>query len=457
MRGAAALWLSQLHGELQSTLAGPAHATARRCRYPHGLIRRLITVTDREGVVLAPAIATLVVAALPLLMTTAVAGQRCRRPAEGPAGCGPSHLQLCASREWAGGMRKRIGAEPAAREPASAEEIARYVVAEAVWAPSVHNTQPWRFVADGRQLSLYADADRGLPVADPDGREMMISCGAALFTVRLALRSLGYIPQVRVLPDPGQPTLVAQVSWRHRAPSSESEQWLASQVHRRRTHRGAFDPEPLPHGTLAALRETAARDGVALRIMADDGRRAALAAAVETAERVQRLDAEHVRELARWAPAPDSTRSDGVPVTSYPARPERTDPYFPGRDFAHGHSWGIPPLSSARLPRATGVVGLLIDGRRPPGGLGQRWTGAAADLADREHLRCRGGAAQPAGRAALAARLHPDPPERRRLPASRAQDRDGHPGGGQRAARSGRCPALTGRRSCRTRPPVNRG
>jgi len=134
-------------------------------------------------------------------------------------------------------MRKRIGAEPAAREPATAEEIARYVVAEAVWAPSVHNTQPWRFVADGRQLSLYADADRGLPVADPDGREMMISCGAALFTVRLALRSLGYIPQERVLPDPDQPTLVAQVSWRHRAPSSESEQWLASQVHRRRTPR----------------------------------------------------------------------------------------------------------------------------------------------------------------------------------------------------------------------------
>jgi hypothetical protein len=256
-------------------------------------------------------------------------------------------------------MRKRIVAEPAAKEPATSEEIARYVVAEAVWAPSVHNTQPWRFVADGRQLSLYADANRGLPVADPDGREMMISCGAALFNVQLALRSLGFIPQVRVLPDPGQPTLVAQVSWRHRAPSSESEQWLASQVHRRRTHRGAFDPEPLPHGTLAALRGTAARDGVALRIMADDRRRAALAAAVETAERVQRLDAEHVRELARWAPAPGSTRSDGVPVTSYPARPERTDPYFPGRDFAHGHSWGIPPLSSARLPRATGVVGLL--------------------------------------------------------------------------------------------------
>jgi len=256
-------------------------------------------------------------------------------------------------------MRKLIAAEPATGRAGTADEIARYVVAEAVWAPSVHNTQPWRFVADGRQLSLYADTDRGLPVSDPDGREMMISCGAALFNVQLALRSLGYIPQTCVLPDPGQPTLVAQVSWRHRAPASEFEQWLACQVHRRRTHRGAFDPEPLPHGTLAALRETAARDGTALRIVADDRRRAMLAAAVETAERVHRLDAQRVTELARWAPAPGSARSDGVPATSYPARPERTEPYFPGRDFAHGHGWGMPPLSSARLPRAAGVVGVL--------------------------------------------------------------------------------------------------
>jgi len=71
--------------------------------------------------------------------------------------------------------------------PLTEEEIARYVVAVAVGAPSVHNTQPWRFTADGQQISLYADAGRQLTVADPDGREMMISCGAALFNARLAL------------------------------------------------------------------------------------------------------------------------------------------------------------------------------------------------------------------------------------------------------------------------------
>jgi hypothetical protein len=245
-------------------------------------------------------------------------------------------------------------------ESMTAEEITRYVVAQAVWAPSVHNTQPWRFTfGGGQQVSLHADVGRRLVVADPDGREMMISCGAALFNVRLALRSLGYIPETRVLPDPAQPWLIAEVSWRQRAAAGEFERRLSGHMLTRRTHRGAFDPQPLPPGLLAALRAAAVREGAALRIVADDGRRAALAAAVQTAERQQRRVSERVRELAQWAPPPGSARRDGVPATSYPARAERTEPYFPGRDFARGHGWGMPPLSSATSHRAAGVAGLL--------------------------------------------------------------------------------------------------
>src|SRR6516225_6764887 len=276
---------------------------------------------------------------------------------------GTSRVPASQSRSHAAPLER----EEASPEPLAPMEIARYVVTAAAWAPSVHNTQPWQFTADGQLISLHADAGRQLRVADPDGREMMISCGAALFTARLALRSLGCLPETQVLPDPSQPLLVARVNWGRRAARTEFEQRLFGQVRQRRTHRGGFDPVPLPSGLLATLREGAARYGAMLRIVADDGRRAALAAAVQDAERIQRRDGERVRELARWAPAPGTAQADGVPPASYPARAEHTDPDFPGRDFARGHGWGLPPLSTASRVRTAGVVGLLTTAQdRPP-------------------------------------------------------------------------------------------
>jgi hypothetical protein len=260
--------------------------------------------------------------------------------------------------------------------PLTAGEVAGYVVTAAVWAPSVHNTQPWQFTAGGHHLSLYADAGRQLRVADPDGREMMISCGAALFTARLGLRSLGYIPETSVVPDPGQPLLVARVRWGRRAACTGFEQRLFGQVRQRRTHRGGFDLAPLPRGLLASLREGAARYGAVLRIAADDGRRAALAAAVQDAERAQRLDGERAAELARWAPAPGSPRADGVPPAAYPARAEHTDPDFPGRDFACGRGWGLPPLATTPRFRSAGVAAVLTTAHDRPAD----WIGAGQAL-----------------------------------------------------------------------------
>jgi hypothetical protein len=251
-------------------------------------------------------------------------------------------------------------------EQPAVEEIAAYVVAAAVWAPSVHNTQPWWFSAGVQELSLHADAGRQLMVADPRGREMMISCGAALFTARLALRSLGYAPQTSVLPDPGEPLQVARVSWQRRAAAAEYEQRLYGQVWRRRTHRGGFDPGPIPPDLVAMLQEGAKRDGAMLRIVDSAGNRAVLAAAVATAEQALRMDGRYARELASWASPPGSTRRDGVPHTAYSARPEFTLPYFPGRDFAQGHRWGVAGSSPPAASRSAGLVCILTTaGDRP--------------------------------------------------------------------------------------------
>ena len=245
----------------------------------------------------------------------------------------------------------------------SPEEIARFAIGAAVWAPSVHNTQPWRFGAQQGEISLYADPDRRLAVADPDGREMLISCGAALFTTRLALRYRGYVPEAEVLPDPDRPMLVARIRWARRVPPADYECALYCQVPSRRTHRGGFEDVELPERLLAALGQDAARHSTVLRIMADGGRRAAASAVVDAAENLLRLDLARSQELARWASAPGSSRPDGVPASAYPAQPEGTSPSFPGRDYAQGRGWGTSPAATSRQ---AGAVGLLTTARDEP-------------------------------------------------------------------------------------------
>jgi len=258
---------------------------------------------------------------------------------------------------------------PAATSPNPEQaraDIVRYVVGDAVWAPSVHNTQPWWFSVGSSGLGLYADPARQLAAADPSGREMFISCGAALFTARLALRAVGYVPRAQVLPDPTRPLLVAQLNWERGPTATEYERRLFARVRTRRAHRGGFLPLPLPPELLAVLKEGADRYGAVLRVITDEGTRGALAEVVQSAERAVELDSAYVRELAAWTPPPGSTRADGVLAASYPARAEQTFPHFPGRDFARGHGWGRPPLSI--VPgRSAGVVCLLATTSDGPG------------------------------------------------------------------------------------------
>src|SRR5689334_15140378 len=95
------------------------------------------------------------------------------------------------------------------------DEVMREAIEAAVWAPSVHNTQPWwfgtsRIGGEGR-ISLHADHERRLEIADPQGRELLISCGTALCTLRLALQERGYEPRVVLFPEPEKPGLVADI------------------------------------------------------------------------------------------------------------------------------------------------------------------------------------------------------------------------------------------------------
>jgi hypothetical protein len=83
----------------------------------------------------------------------------------------------------------------------STEEQIRFLLGYAILAPSSHNTQPWTFRIGESHVDLFADRSRGLPVVDRDDRELTISCGAALYNLRLALRCFGFQDMLEPFPD----------------------------------------------------------------------------------------------------------------------------------------------------------------------------------------------------------------------------------------------------------------
>src|SRR4051812_46211033 len=92
----------------------------------------------------------------------------------------------------------------------------------ALRAPSILNTQPWRWRVTGDALELSADPDRQLPVIDPDHRLSTISCGTALHHARVALRAEGYAAEVDRLLGPARPNLLARIVIRgHRRASTD--------------------------------------------------------------------------------------------------------------------------------------------------------------------------------------------------------------------------------------------
>ena len=139
-------------------------------------------------------------------------------------------------------------------------ERAGYLIELAARAPSVHNTQPWRFTVTGQAIELYADASRQL-MEDLTGREMIIGCGAALFGLRLAVRSLGYQPAVELLPNPTQLRLLARVTIGTAEPMNVRERQMLAAVPHRHTHRGPFASGPLPAGLLPGLQHDALAEG----------------------------------------------------------------------------------------------------------------------------------------------------------------------------------------------------
>ena len=194
---------------------------------------------------------------------------------------------------------------------------AGYLITTAARAPSVHNTQPWRFRVGEYTIELYADQRRKLR-ADPVGREMLISCGAALFGLRLAVRSLGYLPVVELLPDPARLRLLARVTLGAAEPMTERERQLLEAMPHRHTHRGPFATGPLPAGLLAGLQHDALAEGAALAFIDRAIAYQKLAGIVGAAGRRQNLDPQAQADVRRWSRDTADPAHDGIPAHAFP-------------------------------------------------------------------------------------------------------------------------------------------
>ncbi|MFC3999316.1 Acg family FMN-binding oxidoreductase [Nocardiopsis sediminis] len=200
-------------------------------------------------------------------------------------------------------------------------------------APSVHNTRPWVFSGGDGSITVSGDVDRGLHVADPGARELVISCGAALYNIRVALRAAGTVPEVTELPDPDRPALLAEVTAAGTAEPSDAELSLYAAIDERRTHRGPFESSLDDTRILADLRAAAAAESAGLRLITDDLLIRSLAGLVNASEYLHRRELDHAEELHHWVRVPGSRLPGGVAADDIPAEESAGEPLFAGRDF----------------------------------------------------------------------------------------------------------------------------
>ncbi|GAB2475842.1 nitroreductase family protein [Jatrophihabitans fulvus] len=217
-------------------------------------------------------------------------------------------------------------------DAAARVQALRRAALRATLAPSVHNTQPWRFVLRPDALHVVADRDRQLHVLDASGRQLMISLGAALFNARVSLAHDGMAVTVERFPDRRHPDLAAVVSLAPRGEVAPALAELDPYVSTRATNRRRFVDEAVPESVLEVLRAAAVAEGADLAVIDTADDRLTVATLSQHADDIENLNPAYRAELRRWtSDAPDSL--DGVRPLVVPHVDGSAHDEVPIRDF----------------------------------------------------------------------------------------------------------------------------
>jgi hypothetical protein len=194
-------------------------------------------------------------------------------------------------------------------------EALRRAAVRATLAPSVHNTQPWRFVIGHEVLEVHADFTRQLRVLDPTCRQLVISCGCAVFNARVSLAADGFTAEVKQYAGAGGRQLVVELTG---TPGSDrSLAALDPVLELRRTNRRQFADDRVVPELLATLGRVAELEGAGLFVIEESPHRAVTALLTQRAEAIEEVNPAYRAELRAWV-TDDQRRSDGVPLATLP-------------------------------------------------------------------------------------------------------------------------------------------
>jgi len=237
----------------------------------------------------------------------------------------------------------------------------RRAAVRATLAPSVHNTQPWRFDLTPGGLEIHADRTRQLRLLDPHGRQLLLSCGCALFNARVALAASGYGATVERLADPARPDLVARIVIDALPGGGDADLAnLDSAIEQRRTNRRQFSEEDVPENVVAALVDAANREGAEVFPIVRLEDRLATARLSQQADQLENLDPAYRAELRAWT-TDDLRREDGVPAFAVPHVDGGSEDDVPIRDFdTRGMGW-LPTRTRSSLNQCLLLLGARED------------------------------------------------------------------------------------------------
>ncbi|KHD77900.1 nitroreductase [Actinoplanes utahensis] len=216
-------------------------------------------------------------------------------------------------------------------------------------APSIHNTQPWRWRLSRSELNLYLDHSRALDVTDPDSRLAILSCGAALHHALVSLAADGWHTILARMPDPAHPDHLARLRLDHRMPVAPAAIRHLQTVGLRHTERRPSASTPIHAESLRAVVAAVESTGAGLHLLRPD-QVYDLASAADQAQRAEGEDLAWQAELRYWT---GGTRplGSGIPDAVIPDRATLTT--VPGRDFGHH---GELPVSAAHENGATFAI-----------------------------------------------------------------------------------------------------